>query len=157
MIFVTVGISQPFDRLIKEIDRISYDIPHDIFAQIGRTYYEPKNIPFIRFISQDDLDSNIEKSKIVITHGGFGSVFSVLSKNKPLISVPKTFELDETDNNQTDLVRHLESKGRLVGVYNIKKLLKAILDFNLAPEKFEYNLRISKDIDKCIKQWFLCE
>ncbi|MBN2372459.1 beta(1,3)galactosyltransferase EpsH [bacterium] len=154
MIFVTVGVSQPFDRLIKEVDRISKNIPDNMFAQIGRSYYEPGNIPYKRFLSQKEVDDYIEKSRIVITHGGFGSIFGVLSKGKPLISVPKVFELDKTDNDQTDLVRLLEFEGRLVGVYDIKMLEKAILEFNLAPKRFNYNTKISEDIDRQIREWF---
>lgn len=153
MIFVTVGISQPFDRLIKEIDRISGLIPHSIYAQIGRTYYEPINIPFDRFLSEKGFSNYIKKADIVIAHGGFGSIYSALSQNKPLISVPKNYEFDETDNDQTDLVKFLEAKGKLKGVYDIVNLERTISNFSLTPENFCDNIKISQDIDGHIKKW----
>ncbi len=154
MIFVTVGVSQPFDRLIKEIDRIADTIPDAIFAQIGRTHYMPKKIKFYRIMSEQELSLNIKEADLVITHGGFGSIFSVLSMDKPLIAVPKTFELDKTDNDQTDLVKHLEAKGRLIGVYDITDLRKKILEFDLKPSGFQVNLDISDDIKRQINRWF---
>lgn len=154
MIFVTVGISFPFDRLIKEVDRISNKIPYDIFAQIGYADYIPKNFSFKQILSEDEFQNYIDKAKIVITHGGFGCIFNILKKNKPIIAVPKTFECDETANDQTELVRLLESHGRLIGVYDILKLEKIILEFNFVPKRFEYNLSISEDIDNQIKRWF---
>ena len=154
MIFVTVGVSQPFDRLIKEIDKRYRNIPLKIFCQIGRTHYEPLNVPFKRFLSPAEFENYIEKAGIVITHGGFGSIFNALEKNKPVISVPKTFELDETDNDQTDLVKLLEKRKRLIGVYNIRHLEKTILEFDFIPKEYEPNLSISRDIDRNIKEWF---
>ena len=72
-------------------------------------------------------------------------------KKRPTVAA---FTATATPEVRDDIVKHLEDRGRLVGVYDIKNLERTIKNFNLIPRKFEFNLKISEDIDKYIKEWF---
>jgi UDP-N-acetylglucosamine transferase subunit ALG13 len=154
VIFVCTGASRPFDRLIKEVDRIAEKGEHKFLVQLGRTAFEPRYCEFFRFKPHDEIVDTIKSSDLVITHGGFGTLFDCLTVGKPVIAVPKTFELDETDNDQTEIIRFLESKGKLLGVYDVHELERAIgnVDVDYIPVRFNRN--ITKAIEDFIEaEW----
>ena len=79
MIFITVGThEQQFNRLVKEVDKLKESgvIKEDVFIQLGYSDYIPKNCEWKKMISYDEMDNYIRNSRIVITHGGPGSIFS---------------------------------------------------------------------------------
>jgi UDP-N-acetylglucosamine transferase subunit ALG13 len=131
MIFVTVGThTQSFNRLLEEVDRLVGEgkIREKVVAQIGHSTYEPKNIEWFRFESFRKLNRLYKNSRIIITHGGAGSILNGLGNNKIVIAVPRLKKYNEhTDDHQIDLVRQLEKKGRVVAVYDIKKLKDAVM------------------------------
>lgn len=130
MIFVTVGThTQSFNRLLEEVDRLvgEGEIKEKVVAQIGHSTYEPKNMEWFRFESFRRLNRLYRDSRIIITHGGAGSILNGLSNNKIVITVPRLKKYDEhTDDHQIDLVKQLEKKERVVAVYDIKKLKDAV-------------------------------
>ena len=154
MIFVTVGASRPFDRLVKQIDLIAGRSDYDFLAQIGHTKYEPKNCPFFRFKPHNDILSLMEDSEFVICHGGFGSIFNALFCGNSVIAVPKTFELDETDNDQTDLVQFLEAQGKITGVYDVNDLEETIRNFSPEERKVVHRSVISDAIKEYLEGIF---
>ena len=154
MIFVTIGVSRPFDRLIKEIDSIAGRSDYDFLLQIGHTKYEPKNCEFFRFKPYNDIISFIESSEFVICQGGFGSIFNALSRGKSVIAIAKTFEWDDTANDQTDLVQFLEAKGKIAGVYSISDLEETIRNFNPRDRKVVHRPDISEAIRNYLEDVF---
>lgn len=131
MIFLTVGThTQSFNRLLKEIDSLveNGEIKEKVVAQIGHSSYEPKNIEWFRFETFEKLNRLYKKSRIIVAHGGAGSILNGLSNNKVVIAVPRLKEYNEhVNDHQLDLVKKLEQKKKIVAVYNIKKLKDAIL------------------------------
>lgn len=128
MIFVTVGTNTySFDRLIKEVDNIAKGLREKIIAQIGYTKYTPKNIEFFRFTNYEKILKLNEKADIIITHGGAGCAINALKNGKPTIVVPRYKKFKEhTNDHQLDLTRNLEKERRIIAVYDIKNLKKAI-------------------------------
>jgi UDP-N-acetylglucosamine transferase subunit ALG13 len=126
MIFVTVSAS-PFERLIREMDKIAGSISEKAVMQIGKTKYEPKNADFFRFISNEEILEYNKKARLVITHGGAGCIMTALSCNKPVIVVPRYKKFGEHINDhQLDLTKALEREGKIIAVYDVKDLKKAI-------------------------------
>jgi UDP-N-acetylglucosamine transferase subunit ALG13 len=105
MIFVTVGTSSG-DPLIKEIDYYASGTNDNIIAQIGNGTYIPKNMHFFRFA--DSLSSYYEKADLIIGQGGAGTIFEVLTANKPFIGVSNH---SVRDNHQEELLNKLCSEG----------------------------------------------
>lgn len=130
MIFVTVGThTQSFNRLLEEMDKLvaSKRLREKVIAQIGHSSYEPKNIKWFRFTTFEKLNKLYKSAKIFVTHGGAGSILNGLSNGKPVIAVPRLKKYDEhVNDHQLDLVKGLEKKKKIIAVYDIKTLLKAI-------------------------------
>lgn len=131
MIFVTVGThEQPFDRLIKKIDKLKEDgkIIDDVFVQTGYSTYEPQNCKFKKFLTYKEMEKTIESSNLIISHGGPASFVSVLSKQKPLLIVPRLLEFNEhVNNHQLDFVKKMNARGyELNYVVEMSNLLEKI-------------------------------
>jgi len=126
MIFVTVGThTQSFNRLLEEMDKIAGSIKEKVIAQIGHSSYEPKNMEWFRF--RDSIDDLYKKARIVICHGGAGSILNGLINKKSIIAVPRYKKFNEhVNNHQIELVKELEKEGKILAVYDIKNLRKTI-------------------------------
>ncbi|HGR0070221.1 TPA: glycosyltransferase, partial [Streptococcus pneumoniae] len=102
MIFVTVGThEQQFDRLIKEVDRLKKEnlIQDEVFIQTGYSKYIPKYCEWEKIISYEKMNQLIEKSDIVITHGGPATFMGVIAKGKIPIVVPRQKKFEEHVND----------------------------------------------------------
>jgi beta-1,4-N-acetylglucosaminyltransferase len=86
-VFVTVGSMAPFDRLIIEADLLVEEgLIDGGIAQIGNGRYIPKNLKWFRF--RKDLTEFYRHAALIITHGGAGTIFEILSTGKKAIAVP---------------------------------------------------------------------
>jgi UDP-N-acetylglucosamine transferase subunit ALG13 len=134
MIFVTVGThEQSFTRLIKAIDKMLEDkvIEEEVFIQTGFSDYTPRNCLWSRIISYNDMDKYTQNSRIVITHGGPGSIFLPFKFGKIPIVVPRKKEFREhVDDHQVLFTRRLERINKIIAVYGIHNLENAIINYN---------------------------
>lgn len=130
MIFITVGThEQGMDRLFIQLDKYIQNgvIKEDIFAQIGYSNYKPKNYKYKEMIEYDQMDEYVKKSDIIITHGGPGSIFHPLHYGKIPIVVPRNPKFNEhVDNHQILFTKRLEKNNKVIGVYEIEKLIWVI-------------------------------
>jgi len=130
MIFVTVGThTQSFDRLLQEVDRLVGEraIKEKVVGQIGNSAYEPRNFRWFRFTSFEKLDKLYSGADVLVTHGGAGSILNGLDRGKPVVSVPRLKKFDEhVNDHQMDLVKFLEKKNKIIAVYDVRNLRKAI-------------------------------
>ena len=114
MIFVTVGThEQPFDRLIKCIDRIAEEkiVSDMIVVQRGFSCYIPRFCDYSDFFSYRDMIRNVENARIVITHGGPSSFFAPLQIGKIPIVVPRQARFEEhVNDHQLDFARQVEQR-----------------------------------------------
>lgn len=127
-IFASVGTHpQPFDRLLKELDRIAAGKDMEIFAQVGNTNFKPKNYAFKKFLNEEEYQLAIKKAGLVISHGGAGTIINALRNRKPLVIVPRLKRFGEhTNDHQLDLAKALASRGKAVAVEKISDLESAI-------------------------------
>jgi UDP-N-acetylglucosamine transferase subunit ALG13 len=128
MIFVSVGTyKKGFDRLIKEIDLLKEKklIKEEIIAQIGHGKYIPKNIKYEKFFEEEEMEKNIKKCTIYITHAGVGSVMKGLNFGKKIIILPRLKKFDEAvDDHQIEIAEKLS--GKIIYCKNEKEIKKAI-------------------------------
>lgn len=123
-IFVTVGSTYPFDRLIKEIDNLGENKNYEIFAQIGESKFEPKNIKFKRFLEYEEVQKKIKWADLVISHAGIGTIIDCLSKNKKLILFPRLKRYKEAiDDHQTEIAKAFEKKYKIKYTLNEKDII----------------------------------
>lgn len=104
MILVTLGTQkQPFTRLLDYIEKLK--IKDEIIVQAGHTKYESKKMKIFDFISYDEMNRLIDKSDLIITHGGTGSIVEPLKKGKKIIACPRLKKYGEhVDDHQQELV-----------------------------------------------------
>ena len=110
MIFVTVGNTDPFDRLIEAVERWSLrQTPRkEIYAQIGAGGFVPTSFPAERFLDPLTYDSRFKQAEIVISHAGMGTIITALELGKPLLVMPKRASLGEQRNeHQLATVEHV--------------------------------------------------
>ncbi|WP_188312100.1 glycosyltransferase [Salinarimonas soli] len=100
MIFVTVGVQLPFDRLIRAMDdwagRHGRD---DVVAQVGESAYVPHTIDVRPRLAADEFRAYVERAELVVAHAGMGSILTALELGKPIIVMPRRAALGEHRND----------------------------------------------------------
>ena len=133
MIFVTVGTDHhPFDRLIKTVDELKSQgtIPDDVFIQTGSSDYQPKHCSFEKLLPFDSLMKKIAAARIVVTHGGPGSIMPVIYAQKIPVVMPRRKQYGEVvDDHQMDFAKRLQDQDMIILVENSEDLHKAIIDY----------------------------
>jgi len=90
MIFVTIGTQGPFDRLVKAIDEIAFEMPEiEFIAQTMKGSYKPKNMKSFDFLSPSEFNNYFLKAQLIVSHAGMGTIISALVNEKPIIIVPR--------------------------------------------------------------------
>ncbi len=132
MIFVTVGThEQQFNRLMKEIDRIGNSLSEEIVVQYGYSDYIPNHCKAYQMISASDMEKYVNEARIVITHGGPGSIMAPLLIGKKPIVVPRQAQFNEhVNDHQVLFTKHLEKENKIIAIYNIEDLENAIQNYN---------------------------
>lgn len=115
MIFVTVGTDQPFDRMMKVVDRWAGETGRrDIFAQIGEGGWEPCHVPFVHFLEPVEFKSRFAQARLIIGHAGMGTILSALLHGKPILVMPKLARLGEHRNeHQTATAKRMMELGNV--------------------------------------------
>ena len=131
MIFITVGTTNKgFDRLLMECDRIAQETGKSFFAQTGSSKYNPKNMPFKKWLTNEEMKFFYYSATSFIIHGGFGTLSETLKTNKPIIVVPRKFEDGEAVNDQMDLAIKLHSLGFIHCIKNLSDLEEILFNEN---------------------------
>ena len=141
MIFVTVGThEQPFDRLVREVDRLAYQglITEEVFIQLGYSQYIPTHCDYRDFLAYSDMEKKVQEAHIVIIHGGAGSIKLITDCRKIPIVVPRQRCYGEhVDDNQVGFTMFLEHQGRVVAVYDIYDLRETIDNYDILVKQFD--------------------
>ncbi len=129
-IFVSVGTHpQPFDRLLRELDGLleSGNLNAEIFAQSGACAYKPEHFRAKPFLSQKEYDRRMKEARIIIAHGGAGTIINALLLKKPVVVVPRLQRYGEhTNDHQLDLAEALAKRKKTLYVKDMKELGEAI-------------------------------
>lgn len=132
MIFVTVGnATQGFRRLLDAVDRLAGEgLFRDdaVFIQSGNNPdFHPVHCKHEAFVPMDDFALKIQQAKIIISHGGTGTLFHALHAGKIPVVMPRRMKYGEiVDDHQLELVQALAAEGRLISVYEPDDLPAAI-------------------------------
>jgi UDP-N-acetylglucosamine transferase subunit ALG13 len=115
LILVITGThEQPFDRLVSAADTLE----GDVIIQYGYGSPPERKIGY-DMLPQERLRELATAAKVVITHGGPGAIFEAFAVDKIPIAVPRLKRYGEhVDDHQLAFVRHMESKRRVIGVYD---------------------------------------
>jgi len=115
-----------FDRLVMLADEAAGMVSAPWVAQIGHSSVVPKNMEWFRFLDKEQYDRYFDASEIIISHGGYTVVESIL-KGKTVIAVPRRQRYGEhIDDHQVAFVDWLESRGLARRAETLEELLDAI-------------------------------
>ena len=130
MIFVTVGThEQPFNRLVKYMDHWASVHDEEVVIQTGFSTYEPKIAKWQKLFSYKEMIENVNRARIVITHGGPSSFIMPLQVYKIPIVVPRKRAFDEhVNDHQVDFCNQVAERQRNIIVVEDICKLGAIVD-----------------------------
>jgi len=112
MIFVTVGNDfRSFDRLLEKMDQIAPFIPNEIVIQRGYSRYLPKNTTYFDFVSMPIAIEYIQKSELVVSHAGIGTIILCKAQGIPILILPRREKNGEHMNDhQMEIAKALEER-----------------------------------------------
>lgn len=144
MIFVTLGTQdKSFKRLLEAIDKEieNGNIKDEVIVQAGLTEYESKNMKIFDLMPADEFDKCIEKSDLIITHGGVGSILTAIKNNKKVIAAARLKKYKEhTNDHQKQIVKEFSDAGYILELKDFNKLGKMIEKAkSFKPKKFKSN------------------
>lgn len=159
MIFVTVGSQKfQFNRLLKAVDECIYNktFKEKVFAQTGASTYRPKYYDFEPFLNRDIFANKMEKSDIVITHGGTGAIIKALKAGKKIIAMPRLAKYGEhVDNHQKQVLTELTQLGYIQMCEDVQSLMQAYRHIKEVPlvQFVSNNGNFINDLDLYLSMW----
>lgn len=117
MIFLTVGTHEPFDRLVRAVDRWAAATGSGprVFGQItARAGYRPAHFAWVPSLRPEDHAERLRAASLVVSHAGMGTILSALAAGTPVLAMPRRGRLGETRNDhQQDTVARLGARPGL--------------------------------------------
>ena len=146
MILVLLGTqNNSFHRLLEKIDDLINKkiIKEEVIVQAGYTKYDTKNMKILDFVTSNQLEKMQKEARIIITHGGVGSIITSLKMGKKVIGVPRLHQYSEhVNDHQRQIVELFSQKGYIIGVLNLDDMEKALKEIEtFEPKKYEKDNR----------------
>ncbi|MBB6450392.1 UDP-N-acetylglucosamine transferase subunit ALG13 [Geomicrobium halophilum] len=124
MILVVVGTQElPFTRLLQEVEDLvkTGSIQEKVLVQNGHTPVEHFSyLDCTPFFSYEKMDELYDQARVIISHGGTGSLITGIKKGKPVIASARLSKYGEhNDDHQEEIIaqfvetKHILSSGDL--------------------------------------------
>jgi UDP-N-acetylglucosamine transferase subunit ALG13 len=157
-IFIAMGTRpENFVRPLIEVDRLVGEgvLKGKVVAQTGHMKYEPKNYSYFKFCSGDVFEKYIRESEIIINGNGAGTISLSLQYRKPIILVPRKYELGEITIKNYDIAIEFDKMNLIKTVFEMEELYEAIQNCE-PPQMDSMDLvgDIPSIIAKQIETWF---
>ena len=162
MIFVTVGThEQQFNRLVKYMDNFSSSkvVNDDIIIQTGYSTYVPQHCEWKKFFPYQEIEKNVARARIVITHGGPSSFIMPLRMGKIPIVVPRQKKFEEhVNDHQLEFCEAVALRQKkIIVLENVEELAKTIINYNnmisqMENETAPHNNVFCMDLEKIMKR-----
>jgi UDP-N-acetylglucosamine transferase subunit ALG13 len=132
VIFATVGnATQGFGRLIHAVDAwVAKGLAEGrpVFIQTGHSRdVVPQYCDWRAFLPMDEFEWRLRSARLVICHGGCGTVLQAVRLGKLPVVMPRRKKYEEhVNDHQIQLVEALASEGYVVPAYEAEDLPEAI-------------------------------
>ena len=121
MIFVTIGLTLPFERLVAAVD--AYRGDEEVVVQCSDLGTRPARATCVDYLPFDILVEHVRRASTVICHAGVGSVLVSMAEHKHPVLVPRRAALGEAaDDHQLPFARRLADEGLATVVEDIADL-----------------------------------
>jgi UDP-N-acetylglucosamine transferase subunit ALG13 len=125
MIFVTIGTSEPFDRLLQALEGAVTEEP--ILIQRGASSACPPGATAVDFLPFDEFIDHLRRARVVVMHAGVGSILAAISVGQRPVVVARRRRFGEAvDDHQLEFARRMHETGRVVHVDDLSQLPEAI-------------------------------
>jgi len=95
LIYVTVGVSQGFTRLVRIADRIAKNHKEKFIIQTGDTKYTPRHAESVDVLPVKEHENNFTEASAVVGHAGTGTLLTAIENEARLVLFPRLPERDE--------------------------------------------------------------
>lgn len=117
MIFVLLGTQDaPFTRLTDLVRTLaeSANWQEPIIIQSGKTRiaWGNPNVHVVPFFEKEVFQTHFQDARLIITHGGAGTLFEAMAAQKKTIVIPRLYQFGEhVDNHQLELTTLFAEQG----------------------------------------------
>jgi UDP-N-acetylglucosamine transferase subunit ALG13 len=112
MIFVTIGTSKPFDRLLEALDAVELAPGEELVVQCGDSDVRPARARCVGFLPFAELVDHLRRARLVVAHAGAGTVIAAVSIGVRPLVVPRLAAHGEAaDDHQVDFAVRLAEAG----------------------------------------------
>ncbi len=133
LIFVTVGATLGFERMIETVAQLKRDghIPERVVFQTGSGPF-PRglgdDVELVRDLPFDAVQALLQRARIVITHGGTGSLITALRAGCNVIAMPREFARKEHyDDHQSEITDAFVARGLILAARNTAAMADALV------------------------------
>ena len=136
LLFATVGATLPFDRLVESVAELKRRgaIPERVIVQTGVGGAAPAGVEVVETLPFDQLQAILANAKIVVCHGGTGSLITALRQHCRVVAMPRLFALGEHyDDHQEEITRVFEQRGLIRTARNVEELDEALKSVRQRP------------------------
>jgi UDP-N-acetylglucosamine transferase subunit ALG13 len=126
VIFVTVGThAQGFSRLLGALGPLAE--MDELVVQHGPGAAPGDATVTARFLPAREVAKYVEQARAVVSHAGVGTLMIAWRAGHVPVVVPRLHALGEhVDDHQVELVRALEARGEVIGVWDVADLAAAV-------------------------------
>lgn len=140
MILIVLGTHElPFTRLLEAVDDLveNGELDEKIVVQCGHTKYQTDNMIMKKFVSYEEMGRLYDQARLILTHGGTGSIITGLKKGKKVIAAARLKRYGEhNDDHQIELVKEFVKTGYILEWEDgqpLKEVLQKVDTFNPKP------------------------
>ncbi len=130
LLFVTVGATLPFDRLVSSVAALHARglIDEQVIIQTGIGGLAPEGLETHETLPFERVLSILREADIVVCHGGTGSLITALREGCRVVAMPRRFALREHyDDHQGEITQAFADRG-LISIAHSENELAAALD-----------------------------
>jgi UDP-N-acetylglucosamine transferase subunit ALG13 len=145
MIFVTVGTTAAFDRLLQAVETLHVD--EELLVQRGPSTFVPKSGTYVDFMPYDEVVNAMHRASVVVMHAGVGSILTAIEAGKrPVVVSRSRLEGEAVDDHQVGLAQRLHDVQVVVHVDDLAKLPDAIAAARLGQIRLDWNSTLADEI-----------
>ena len=113
MIYATVGtLFLDFPRLVGKVDEIAARTGERTIVQTGLGTTLPEHAEHFDFKPRDAILALQLDARVIVCHGGIGSIIDALEVRRPLVIVPRLKKLDEhLTDHQLEVAEAVAKRG----------------------------------------------
>jgi len=136
MIFVTTGTQLAFPRLVDAMAKLAPELGEEIIAQIGPDTKPRAGLTIHDALTPAQFETYFKQARVVVAHAGIGSILSAKRYGRPLIMMPRRFDLGEHRNDhQAATAREVEGREGLYIAWSEDDLKALLTGPELAPAR----------------------